>query len=159
LVGISCVHQFRPATSALLAPENVTMNPRRFADLFVGQSIVHAVNISNEMISAYADVVGDHNPIHTNAEYATPRFGGIIAHGTLLVGLCSAGVYELLGPGVVARTFKSKFKAPMRPGDKVIIEIRIIKLVPKIRKVVVEGKAHVGSTLVATTVIEALSEA
>ena len=111
------------------------------------------------MIAAYADVVGDHNPLHTDAEYATPRFGGIIAHGTLLVGLFSAGMNKLLGPGVIARTFKCKFKAPMRPGDEVSIEIRIVELVPKIRKVVVEGKAYVGSTLVVTTVIEALSEA
>ena len=135
------------------------MNKQRFADFVVGQSVVHPVLITNEMIAAYADVVGDHNPLHTDAEYATPRFGGIIAHGTLLVGLFSAGMNKLLGPGVIARTFKCKFKAPMRPGDEVSIEIRIVELVPKIRKVVVEGKAYVGSTLVVTTVIEALSEA
>ena len=134
------------------------MNVQRFADFAVGQSVVHAVPITNEMIAAYADVVGDHNPLHTDAEYATPRFGGIIAHGTLLVGLFSAGMNKLLGPGVIARTFKCKFKAPMRPGDEVSIEIRIVELVPRIRKVIVEGKAYVGSTLVVTTVIEALSE-
>jgi 3-hydroxybutyryl-CoA dehydratase len=135
------------------------MNPQRFADFTVGQSIVHTVHITTEMIAAYAHVVGDHNPLHTDAEYATPRFGGIIAHGTLLVGLFSAGMCKLLGPGVVARTFKCKFKAPMRPGDEVSIEIRIVELVPRIRKVVVEGKAYVGSTLVLTTAIEALAEA
>ena len=135
------------------------MNIQRFADFVVGQSVVHAVHITNEMIAAYADVVGDHNPLHTDTEYATPRFGGTIAHGTLLVGLFSAGMCRLLGPGVIARTFRCKFKAPVRPGDEASIEIRIVELVPRIRKVVVEGKAYVGSTLVVTTVIEALSEA
>ncbi len=47
----------------------------------------------------------------------------------------------------------------MRPGDEVRIELTIIELVARIRKVVVEGKAYVGSTLVLKTTIEALCEA
>ena len=38
---------------------------------------------------------------------------------------------KLLDPGVIARTFKCKFKAPMRPGDEVSVEMRIVGLVPK----------------------------
>ena len=135
------------------------MHPQRFADFAIGQSIVHTVGITKELIADYADVVGDHNPPHTDPEYATPRFGGIIAHGTLLIGLFSAAMCKLLGPGVVARTFKCKFKATARPGHEVRLELKIIDLVPKIRKVVVEGRAYVGSTLVVITTIEALSEA
>jgi len=135
------------------------MLPQRFEDFVVGQSVVYAVPITEELIAAYAKVVGDHNPLHTDAVYATPRFGGIIAHGTLLIGLLSAAMCKLLGPGVIARTFKCKFKAPMRPGNEVRIELRIIELIPRIRKVVVEGRAYLGSTLVVATTIEALSEA
>ena len=115
--------------------------------------------MTRELIADYADVVGDHNPLHTDAEYATPRFGGIIAHGTLLIGLLSATMCEFLGPGAIARTFTCKFRAVMRPGDDVRIELTISDLVARIRKVVVEGKAYVGSTLVVTTTIEALCEA
>jgi acyl dehydratase len=135
------------------------MHPTHFADFSVGQSIVHTVPITRELIAAYADVVDDHNPLHTDVEYAIPRFGGIIAHGTLLIGLFSATMCKLLGPGAVARTFTCKFRAVMRPGDEVRIELTISELVARIRKVVVEGKAYVGSTLVLTTTIEALCEA
>ena len=135
------------------------MHPQHFVDFAVGQSIVQTVTITKELIAAYADVVGDHNPLHTDVEYATPRFGSIIAHGTLLIGLFSATMCMLLGPGAVARTFTCKFRAAMRPGDEVRIELRISDLKARIRKVVVDGKAYVGSTLVVTTTIEALCEA
>ena len=94
---------------------------------------------------------GTNNPLHTDVEYATPRFGDIIAHGTLVIGLFSATMYQLLGPGAVARTFSCKLRAVMRPGDDVRIELAISDLVARIRKVVVEGKAYVGPTLVITT--------
>jgi 3-hydroxybutyryl-CoA dehydratase len=135
------------------------MHQRHFADFVVGQSIVHTVPITRELIAAYANVTGDHNPLHTDVEYATPRFGDIIAHGTLIIGLFSASMCKLLGPGAVARTFTCKFRAVTRPGDEVRIELTISDLVARIRKVVVEGKAYVGSTLVITTTIEALCEA
>ena len=64
-----------------------SMQPRHFADFVVGQSIVQTVAMTRELIAAYADVVDDRNPLHTDVQYATPRFGDIIAHGTLLIGL------------------------------------------------------------------------
>jgi acyl dehydratase len=131
---------------------------RKFADFSVGMSLSHGVHITAEMIAAYGDIVGDHNPLHTDAEYATPRFGGIIAHGTLLVGLFSAAMWRLLGAGAVARGFACKFRAPFRAGDDVQIQLKIIELVPKIRKVVIEGRAYVGTTVLLTTIIEALIE-
>jgi acyl dehydratase len=135
------------------------MDQQRFADFAVGQSIVQVVPIKKELIAAYADVVGDQNPLHTDSEYAAARFGGIIAHGTLLIGLFSAIMWRFLGPGVVARTFDCKFRGTVRPGNVVRIELTIVDLVPRIRKVVVEGKAYVESTLVVTATIAALCEA
>jgi acyl dehydratase len=110
------------------------------------------------MIAIYGDTVGDHNPLHTDAEFATPRFGGIIAHGTLLIGLFSAAMWRLLGAGAVARGFECKFRAPFRAGDDVQIQLKIIELVPRIRKVVIEGRAYVGTTVLVTSIIEALIE-
>jgi len=110
------------------------MHPRNFADFAIGQSIVQIVPMTRRLITAYADVVGDHNPLHTDVEYAMPRFGDVIAHGTLVIGLFSAAMCELLGPGAVARTFTCKFRAVMRPGDEVRIELTISDLVARIRK-------------------------
>lgn len=131
-------------------------SPRKFADFAVGMSHTHSAHITAEMIVNYGDIVGDHNPLHTDAEFATPRFGGIIAHGTLLIGLFSAAMWGLLGPGVVARGFDCKFRAPFRAGDDVQIQLTIIELVPKIRKIVIDGRAYVGTTVLVTNIIEAL---
>ena len=133
-------------------------SPRKFADFSVGMSHAHSVHITAAMIATYGDIVGDRNPLHTDIEFATPRFGGIIAHGTLLIGLFSAAMWRLLGAGAVARGFDCKFRAPFRAGDDVRIELKIIELVPKIRKIVIEGRAYVGTTLLVTSTIEALLE-
>ena len=131
---------------------------RKFADFSVGMSHTHSVHITADMIAIYGDIIGDRNPLHTDAEFAAPRFGGIIAHGTLLIGLFSAAMWRLLGAGVVARGFDCKFRAPFRAGDDVQIQLRVIELVPKIRKIVIDGRACVGTTVLVTSIIEALIE-
>jgi len=132
----------------------------RFADLAVGQTASTTIRITPEMIAAFAAVTGDHNPVHTDPDYATPRFGGIIAHGVLLVGFFSAILATRLpGPGVLARELKVRFRAPVRPGDDVEIEVEVIALVPKIRKAVMEGRARVGGNVVLHITADTLLEA
>lgn len=132
----------------------------RFADLVLGQTASAKVRITPEMIAAFASVTGDHNPIHTDPVYAHSRFGGIIAHGVLVVGFFSALLATSLpGPGALARELKVRFRAPVRPGDDVDIEVRIVELIPRIRKAVLEGRARVGATTVLQITAETLLEA
>lgn len=132
----------------------------RFADLILGQTASAKIRITPEMIAAFASVTGDHNPIHTDPVYAHSRFGGIIAHGVLVVGFFSALLATSLpGPGALARELKVRFRAPVRPGDDVDIEVRIVELIPRIRKAVLEGRARVGTTTVLQITAETLLEA
>jgi 3-hydroxybutyryl-CoA dehydratase len=132
----------------------------RFADLALGQTASTTIRITPEMIAAFAMVTGDHNPLHTDSDYAERRFGGIIAHGVLLVGFFSALLAtKLPGPGALARELKVRFKAPVRPGDDVDIEVRIVELIPRIRKAVLEGRARVGAAVVLHITAETLLEA
>ena len=131
----------------------------RFAELTLGQTASATIRITPEMIAAFASVTGDHNPVHTDPAYAEARFGGIIAHGVLLVGFFSALLAtQLPGPGALARELKVRFKAPVRPGDDVDIEVRIVELIPKIRKAVLEGRARVGATVVLHITADTLLE-
>jgi 3-hydroxybutyryl-CoA dehydratase len=131
----------------------------RFADLVLGQTASATIRITPEMIAAFATVTGDHNPVHTDPAYAEARFGGIIAHGVLLVGFFSALLAtKLPGPGALARELKVRFRAPVRPGDDVDIEVKIVELVPKIRKAVLEGRAKVGATVVLHIIADTLLE-
>ncbi len=131
----------------------------KFAELALGQTASQTVLLTPAMIAGFAEVTGDHNPLHTDPAYAEPRFGGIIAHGVLLVGFFSAVLAtQLPGPGSVARSLNVRFKAPARPGDEVRIEVKIVELVPRIRKAMLEGRAYVGDRVLLHISAEALLE-
>jgi 3-hydroxybutyryl-CoA dehydratase len=131
----------------------------RFSELSLGQSYSQTIHITPEMVTGFAEVTGDHNPLHTDPAYAEPRFGGVIAHGVLLVGYFSALLAtHLPGPGSVARSLSVRFKAPARPGDEIRIEVKIIELVPRIRKVVLEGRAYLGDQVLLHISAESLLE-
>ena len=131
----------------------------RFEDLTLGQTARATIRITPEMIATFASVTGDHNPLHTDPVYAHSRFGGVIAHGVLLLGFFSALLATSLpGPGALARELKVRFRAPVRPGDDVDIEVRIVELIPRIRKAVLDGHAKVGTTIVLQITAETLIE-
>lgn len=131
----------------------------KFSELSLGQEASMTVRITPEMVAGFADITGDHNPLHTDPAYAEPRFGGVIAHGVLLVGFFSALLAtKLPGPGAVARGLNVRFKAPARPGDEVRIEVKIVELIPRIRKTVLDGRAYVGDRLLLQISAEALLE-
>jgi len=131
----------------------------KFSELTLGQTASQTIHITEEMIAAFADVTGDHNPLHSDPAYTEPRFGGIIAHGVLLVGFFSALLAtQLPGPGVLARSLNVRFKAPARPGDDVRIEVKIVELVPRIRKAVLDGRALIGDQVLLYITAESLLE-
>ncbi|MES2923014.1 MAG: MaoC family dehydratase [Verrucomicrobiota bacterium] len=131
----------------------------KFSELALGQTASQTIHITEEMVAGFAAVTGDHNPLHTDPAYAEPRFGGVIAHGVLLVGFFSALLAtELPGPGALARSLNVRFKAPARPGDDVRIEVKIVELVPRIRKVVLEGRAYIGDRVLLQITSETLLE-
>ncbi|MEP4076294.1 MaoC family dehydratase [Haloferula sp.] len=131
----------------------------KFSELSIGQTASETILITPEMITGFAEVTGDHNPLHTDPAYAEPRFGGVIAHGVLLVGYFSALLAtKLPGPGSVARSLDVRFKSPAKPGDEVRIEVKIVKLVPRIRKASLEGFAYIGDRVVLRISAETLLE-
>ncbi|MBC8126264.1 MAG: MaoC family dehydratase [Gloeobacteraceae cyanobacterium ES-bin-144] len=131
----------------------------KFSELTLGQTASNTIRVTPEMIAGFGEVTGDHNPLHFDPEYAEPRFGGVIAHGVLLVGYFSALLAtQLPGPGSVARSLNVRFKSPARPGDEVRIEVTIVKLEPRIRKVTLDGRACIGDRVVLTISAETLLE-
>ncbi len=131
----------------------------KFSELSLGQTASQTIHVTAEMVAGFAAVTGDHNPLHTDPAYAEPRVGGIIAHGVLLVGFFSALLAtQLPGPGALARSLNVRFKAPALPGDDVRIEVKIIELVPRIRKAVLEGRAYVGDQILLQITAETLLE-
>lgn len=84
-------------------------------------------NISDEVIRAFADLTGDHNPIHVDDDYAAnTRFGRRIAHGMIAASLISATLAnDLPGPGTVYLSQSLQFKAPVFPGDTITATVEV----------------------------------
>ena len=77
--------------------------------------------LSREAIKAYADLSRDHNPLHVDeAAAAASPFGGIVAHGFLLLG--GALTARSRGSGYPKR-FECRFVSPGRPGESLTTEI------------------------------------
>jgi 3-hydroxybutyryl-CoA dehydratase len=93
----------------------------------VGDSASISKTITDEDIQAFADVTGDHNPIHLDDEYAAKtRFGSRIAHGMLRASLISAVLAnELPGAGSVYLSQTLKFVKPVLPGDTVTARVTV----------------------------------
>ncbi len=79
--------------------------------------------VTQDMVSAYADISGDRNPIHLDPAFAAgTQFGGIVAHGMLLYGfMCDA--MRRAHPGAWESTgrMRARFREPARPEDVVMV--------------------------------------
>ena len=78
-------------------------------------------------IDAFAEVTGDHNPVHVDDAFAQQtRFGGRIAHGMLTASLISSVLANKLpGEGSVYLGQTLQFVAPVFPGDEVTARVTV----------------------------------
>jgi acyl dehydratase len=89
------------------------------------------------MVDEYAELLGDHNPLHVNADFAAQTiFGKPIAHGGILFGLISRIIGTTLpGPGTVYLSQTLRFHKPVYVGERVIIRVVLMNELPKLEAV------------------------
>lgn len=81
-----------------------------------GDAATVTLEVTDGTIDRFAAIVGDHNPIHLDDDYASETmFGGRVAHGMLSAGVISAALADLPGD-VVYLAQDLTFEAPVRPG-------------------------------------------
>jgi 3-hydroxybutyryl-CoA dehydratase len=99
-------------------------------DLSVGMKATTEAIITEDMINTFADITGDHNPIHVDAEFAkTTQFGQRIAHGALSASFISAVLgNDLPGPGALFVELNLRFRKPAFIGDKVIAVAEVAEI-------------------------------
>ena len=126
-------------------------------DLSVGQSDEFTKTVTEKEIELFAEVSGDNNPVHLDAEYAAgTMFKERIAHGMLSAGFISAVIgTRLPGPGAIYMSQQMRFKAPVKIGDVVTARCTITDIDEARRRVtletvcLVDGKAVIeGEALV-----------
>jgi len=96
----------------------------------VGEVARRTREVTARDIELFTELTGDRNPLHYDTELAAgSRFGGIVVQGGVTSGLLNALVAEQLpGPGSVFLHVDWSFKAPVRPGDVLTAEARVLKL-------------------------------
>jgi acyl dehydratase len=102
---------------------------RTFDDAVVGeQCISPAYEVTEARVMAYADLTGDHTPVHTDEAYAkTTPFGTRVAHG--LFGLAIADGLKTQSdlrfrPGM-SLGWAWSFVAPIKLGDTVRVRFSV----------------------------------
>lgn len=90
-------------------------------DIQIGDRFATTREITDALIRAFAEVSGDHNPIHLDEDFAAKtRFGRRIAHGALSGALISAVLgYEFKERKIVYLSQTMKFTAPTFIGDTI----------------------------------------
>lgn len=79
----------------------------------------------------YAEITGDRNPLHFDADFAKrTRFGRLVAQGGITAGMLNALVaMDLPGPGTVFMS-QSLHLAPTYLGDTLTTEVEVLSLKP-----------------------------
>ncbi len=119
-------------------------------EIEIGLERSREVVVTREMIDAFGGISGDMNPVHFSEEYAeTTIFGGCIAHGILSAGFISAVIGEQLpGHGAIYLSQSLRFRAPVRPGDKVLARVRVAEINRDRKRLTLECACLVGDKVV-----------
>ncbi|MCH8010182.1 MAG: MaoC family dehydratase [Chloroflexi bacterium] len=96
-------------------------------ELEVGQRATRELVVDEEMVRKYAEITGDYNPLHFDAEFAAhTRFGRLMAQGGIATGMLHALVaMEMPGPGSVFMRQSWTFPAPVYIGDTLRAEATV----------------------------------
>jgi len=102
-------------------------------DFKVGQTVSFTQVIDDKLVRGYADLTGDHNPIHVDDAFAKKtKFHQRIAHGGILFGIVSMVLGDKMpGIGTIFMSQLVNFHAPVFINDKVTVVVTITALLPK----------------------------
>jgi len=118
--------------------------------LTVGMTAERMKTVTEKDIQAFADVSGDHNPVHLDAAFAeTTQFKGRIAHGMLSGAYISATIAgDLPGPGSIYIGQTMNFRRPVRIDDTVLTRVTITAIDPDKARVTLKTECLVNNKTV-----------
>lgn len=83
--------------------------------------------VTTQQLVMYAGASGDYNRIHYDHHFALEAgLGGVITHGMLVMGFLSQLAVLWGGKGAFVTEVSSRFVAPVRPGDVVVFDGRVV---------------------------------
>ena len=116
----------------------------------VGQTCTYTQVVDDKLVHGFAELTGDHNPIHLDdASAKKTKFGQRIAHGGILFGMISKVLgMDMPGVGTVYLSQLVNFRAPVFIGDTVTLVATITEIMPKaVAKISVVIKKQTGDVV------------
>jgi len=119
-------------------------------DLEVGMEAAHERVVTGSDIETFAELSGDNNPVHLDADFAAKSpFKARIAHGMLTASFISTILgTKLPGYGCIYLSQTLRFKAPVKIGDTVKALARITSLDRDKRRAALDCSVSVGDKVV-----------
>ena len=101
-------------------------------DVRVGQTATRSITLTADHVRKFAEISGDHNPLHFDEAFAAKtRFGKLVVQGGLTTGLLHALVaMDMPGPGTVFLSQDWKFTAPVFIGDTITGKAEVLEVHP-----------------------------
>ena len=109
---------------------------------WVGKSATREFDLTDQMILQFANLSGDHSPIHIDPQYATSRgFKGRVVHGALQSALvsCILGM-DLPGPRGLLQELSMKYRKPCFGGDRLSITVTVEEVFASVKTVCMKIK-------------------
>lgn len=107
------------------------MEARSFEDLEVGEVVGETASrpVTDADIRSFAELSGDHNPLHLDDAFAARSvFGGRIAHGILGLAIAAGQVNQSRLTANMLIAFLGlewSFREPVRPDDAVRVRVSV----------------------------------
>lgn len=96
----------------------------------VGQSAQRSMQVTLDLVKAFAELTGDYNPLHFDERFAAnTKFGRLVAQGGITTGLLHALVaMDMPGPGTVFLSQNWKFTAPVYIDDTITATAEVMSV-------------------------------
>jgi len=97
-----------------------------------GQKFRKEFAITFDQVKRFAEVTGDHNPIHLEKQYAEAHgFKQTIVHGFLSGSIFSKILgTEFPGEGTIYLSQEMSFKAPVFPDEELVADMEVLDVTP-----------------------------
>ena len=127
-----------------------SLSEHTFEDLFVGQKVVFSEKIDESLLTDFAKLSGDFNPLHMDEDYAlNTNFEKRVCHGMLLASFFSqlVGMY-LPGKNSLYFSQSLNFRNPCFIGDEVTIEGEITEKKSNTKIITIKTTISRGTTII-----------
>ncbi|MBI4383438.1 MAG: MaoC family dehydratase [Nitrospinae bacterium] len=102
-----------------------------FEAIRIGDEAKIAHTVTEQDVRAFADLTGDHNPLHMDGSFAARTvFKNRVVHGMFTASFIATVIGVLLpGPGALIHSLEFDFKKPVRIGDIIEAKVTVVQKV------------------------------